>query len=117
MSQQTTTTATNSDALLALLAEKERNRMRVINLFHALLVAPFLVYVGFKGYKSPPFVFYVLLYIGFIAHFYHMYRFFYPRSLVLPAVSGFENEKKEEIDAVVKKECKAGMMPGGVGCA
>jgi hypothetical protein len=47
-----------------------------INLFHAFVVAPLLAYIGYKGAQTPSWLFGVLLMLGLLVHFYHLYKFF-----------------------------------------
>jgi hypothetical protein len=64
-----------------LLDEKAQREhyQRTIYLFHALIIAPLLIYVGYKGVKADPRSFGALLTIGSLAFIYHSIRFFIPR--------------------------------------
>lgn len=44
-----------------------------INLFHVLLVAPLLLFIGSKGYDTPRWAFELLAMLGFAALGYHIY--------------------------------------------
>lgn len=60
----------------------EKSYLFGINLVHALIVGPFLMYVGYKGKDAGDGAFYALLYVGCLVHFYHVYRLFVPRKVV-----------------------------------
>jgi hypothetical protein len=47
-----------------------------VNLIHVLLVAPLLIYIGFKGEDTPRPAFELLLLLGFAAIGYHGYYLF-----------------------------------------
>ena len=44
-----------------------------VNLIHAIIVAPLLLYIGFKGRESPRYAYELLLMVGFAALGYHLY--------------------------------------------
>jgi hypothetical protein len=44
-----------------------------VNLIHVAVVAPLLLYIGFKGRDSPRFAYELLLMVGFAALGYHLY--------------------------------------------
>jgi hypothetical protein len=54
--------------------EQERAYLQKVYLFHTLVVAPLLLYVGIRGSETPPGVFGALLGLGSLAGLYHGYR-------------------------------------------
>ncbi len=44
-----------------------------VNLVHAMIVAPLLMYIGFKGRESPRYAYELLLMVAFAALGYHLY--------------------------------------------
>jgi hypothetical protein len=44
-----------------------------IYLFHALIIAPLLIYIGYNGNKTSPVLFKLLLVLGIVVLIYHMY--------------------------------------------
>ena len=44
-----------------------------VNLVHAIIVAPLLLYIGFKGRESPRYAYELLLMVAFAALGYHLY--------------------------------------------
>ena len=44
-----------------------------VNMIHAIIVAPLLLYIGFKGRESPRYAYELLLMVGFAALGYHLY--------------------------------------------
>ena len=82
----------------------EKTYLFGINLIHALVVGPLLMYVGYKGKEAGDFAFYTLLYAGFMVHFYHVYRLFVPRKVVElyePPKSEWPQISKEERNVAV----------------
>lgn len=59
--------------------DQELAYRRNIYLFHALGVAPFLIYIGYNGNNNDPRIFTALMTIGFVALIYHSFRIFNPR--------------------------------------
>ena len=53
--------------------------MKTIYIFHALIIAPILIYVGWFGINSFSAIFPIILFFGIIGFFYHLFRVFYPR--------------------------------------
>jgi len=64
-----------------LLENQEKMYRRNVYLFHLLIIAPLLIYVGFYGIKANEKIFPVLLSIGSIAGLYHGIRLFFPRNI------------------------------------
>jgi membrane-bound metal-dependent hydrolase YbcI (DUF457 family) len=46
----------------------------MLSLFHILIIAPLLLFVGFQRADTPPWLYHVFLVLGFIILFYHGYR-------------------------------------------
>lgn len=44
-----------------------------VNLIHVIIVAPLLLFIGFKGRESPRYAYELLLMVGFAALGYHLY--------------------------------------------
>ena len=59
--------------------DQDAEYLRAVYAFHALIIAPFLIYVGYYGVNANPSAFGVLLAFGVIALGYHGYRLFAPR--------------------------------------
>jgi hypothetical protein len=63
----------------ALAPDQNAEYLRAVYVFHAVVLAPFLIYVGYTGTDANPKSFGVLLAFGVIALLYHGVRFFFPR--------------------------------------
>lgn len=63
----------------AYVSDQEQIYRRNIYMFHAFGVAPFLMYVGYKGVKNDPNIFTAVFTLGVIAEIYHLFRVFNPR--------------------------------------
>jgi hypothetical protein len=51
-----------------------------INIIHAFIIAPFLIYIAYNGYYDIPtskYVFIALFILAFIALIYHLYKLFF----------------------------------------
>lgn len=65
-----------------ILGDQEERYLATVYTFHALFIAPFLMYVGYYGTESDPKSFGLLLGLGVIAQIYHTWRMFNPRQAV-----------------------------------
>lgn len=63
----------------ALRADQSAAYMESVYFFHALFIAPLLIYAGYKGNEADPRTFGVLLGSGVIALLYHGFRMIQPR--------------------------------------
>jgi hypothetical protein len=50
--------------------------LKAIYLFHALIVGPFLFYIGYMGIKTPEEVFKILMITGLVVILYHAYMYY-----------------------------------------
>ena len=62
---------------------QEAEYLKRVYLFHVIVVAPLLIYIGYYGAKSNVKVFPVLLATGLIAMLYHGFRIYNPRETTL----------------------------------
>ena len=77
------TNETKPEVIRALTENPVKNQEQVflskVYIFHVLLVAPLILWIGWKGTKTNPALFNVLLGLGGLALFYHGFRLFVPR--------------------------------------
>ena len=57
---------------------------RMVYLFHVVVIAGILLYLGIKGRKSPSLIYYIMIVLGAIATLYHGYSLY--NELASPAV-------------------------------
>lgn len=62
-----------------LLKDQEKEFLRKVYMFHAFIVAPLLLYMGYKGNQNNPKMYGALMGLGAIALIYHGTRLFVPR--------------------------------------
>jgi prepilin signal peptidase PulO-like enzyme (type II secretory pathway) len=48
----------------------------ILNLFHIFVVAPFLIYLGYKKNKAPNYLYLISTILGIILLLYHAYQYF-----------------------------------------
>lgn len=64
-----------------LVSNQEKQYLKKVYLFHALWVAPLLIYVGAKGAMANPNAFGATLALGIMAGLYHSFRLYLPREV------------------------------------
>lgn len=58
---------------------QEKMYLRKVYLFHSIIIAPIMIYIGIRGKKTPSELFGLLGGLGGMASIYHSYRIYYPR--------------------------------------
>ena len=71
----------NTDSSVKLVANQEKAYLKKVYFFHALVIAPLLIYIGFTGQKTNPSLFGALGGLGVVAMIYHGMRLKFPREV------------------------------------